>query len=288
MKKITLLVAAFIAVYSVQAQETFSDMYQSNPVSYNPEVQINAACTQEVVSNNLENGGLFGTQRLAIDIDVPGGEKFTIEEIIPTLIGDSNFVEIMIWNDEGGVPGSVELHNPMVEVTDDVITGSNFGFDFHQLTLTLDEPLELEGGETGEKYWMEIVTDADGWESSTLANTGLPGAFANENTNGEWMLNSSGGDYVYILVGDCSPLLGVEDNLLSGVSVYPNPTSAVFNINLPKGVEVISSSLVDVMGKTTGVTYSNGQMDVSSLAKGVYFLNIKTNQGVVTQKVVKQ
>lgn len=83
-------------------------------------------------------------------------------------------------------------------------------------------------------------------------------------------------------------VVGINDNVLSNVAVYPNPTSDVFNIDLPAGVEVLSSSLVDVMGRTTGVTYINGQMNVSALAKGVYFLNMETNQGSFTQKVVKQ
>lgn len=92
--------------------------------------------------------------------------------------------------------------------------------------------------------------------------------------------------HIINIVGD--NVVGINDNVLSNVAVYPNPTSDVFNIDLPAGVEVLSSSLVDVMGRTTGVTYINGQMNVAALAKGVYFLNIDTNQGSFTQKVVKQ
>lgn len=82
--------------------------------------------------------------------------------------------------------------------------------------------------------------------------------------------------------------LSVNDVLAGNVSVYPNPSSDVFNVQLPSNVVVNSSSLVDVLGKTTGVVYSNGQMNVSALAPGVYFLNLDTNFGSYTQKVVKQ
>ena len=82
--------------------------------------------------------------------------------------------------------------------------------------------------------------------------------------------------------------LSVNDVLSGNVAIYPNPTTDVFNVQLPSNVVVNSSSLVDVLGKTTGVVYSNGEMNVSALAPGVYFLKLDTNVGSYTQKVVKQ
>lgn len=93
--------------------------------------------------------------------------------------------------------------------------------------------------------------------------------------------------FAWKLTGEAG-VVGINDNFAESVSVFPNPTTDVYNISLPAGAEVISSSLVDVMGRTTGVTYNNGQMNVSSLAQGVYFMNIETTQGSFTQKVVKQ
>lgn len=82
--------------------------------------------------------------------------------------------------------------------------------------------------------------------------------------------------------------VSVGDNLAEMVSIYPNPTTSVLNISLPSNVEVQSSSLVDVLGRTTGVVYSNGEMNVSALAQGVYFLKLETNLGSYTQRIVKQ
>lgn len=93
--------------------------------------------------------------------------------------------------------------------------------------------------------------------------------------------------HVLNLVVD-SEVASVNNVLQGNVAVYPNPTTDVFNIQLPSNVVVNSSSLVDVLGKTTGITYSNGTMNVSALAPGVYFLNLETNMGTYTQKVVKQ
>lgn len=83
-------------------------------------------------------------------------------------------------------------------------------------------------------------------------------------------------------------VVGVGDNLAEMVSIYPNPTSSILNINLPSNIEVLNSSLVDVLGRTTGVVYSNGEMNVSGLSQGVYFLKLETNMGSLTQRIVKQ
>lgn len=92
--------------------------------------------------------------------------------------------------------------------------------------------------------------------------------------------------YVMNVLGD--EILSVGSNLADVISVYPSPATDVLNIKLPSSVEVEKASLISILGKTTGVTYSNGEMNVSSLAPGVYFLNIQTNLGAYTQKIIKQ
>lgn len=92
--------------------------------------------------------------------------------------------------------------------------------------------------------------------------------------------------YVMNVLGD--ELLSVGDNLAEMVSVYPSPATDVLNVKLPSNVVLQNSALVSILGKTTGVTLSNGVMNVSGIAPGVYFLNLETNMGTYTQKVIKQ
>lgn len=88
------------------------------------------------------------------------------------------------------------------------------------------------------------------------------------------------------LVGDTE--LSVDKNLLSQVSIYPNPASDILMVKLPSTVEVNNAVLYDVLGKNTGVTLVNGELNVSSLSRGVYILTLNTTAGTLTQKVVKQ
>lgn len=74
-------------------------------------------------------------------------------------------------------------------------------------------------------------------------------------------------------------------------SIYPNPTSAVVNIDftgMPKdgGVEI---TLTDTYGrlitKKSGI--ENQRIDLSSLISGVYFVSIVSNQQKKTYRIVK-
>ncbi|MBS1534728.1 MAG: T9SS type A sorting domain-containing protein [Bacteroidetes bacterium] len=71
-------------------------------------------------------------------------------------------------------------------------------------------------------------------------------------------------------------------------AIYPNPTTNLINISAKKTNALIESiTLMDVLGKVIrnqNVHLSNASADVSELAKGLYFLKIKSN-GV--EKVIK-
>ncbi len=287
MKKITFLAIGFAFSAISFGQSTFSDLATSNPTNIVNSDLERDPCSQEVLTNNLENGGLFGgagNQSLAIDIDVPANETFSITEVIPTLVGNATSSTFVFLTDAGGFPGT-ELASIESSESANIITGSNFGFDFHQITYELDTPYLIEGGATGVKVWMQIICDAAGWESSTVANTGLLGAFKNDASGQTWAIGTS--DYVYQINGDCN-LLGANENLLSQVSVYPNPTTDILNVKVPANVTVNSASLVNVLGANTGLRLVNGTINTSSLASGVYILTVNTSAGTMTQKVVKQ
>lgn len=87
--------------------------------------------------------------------------------------------------------------------------------------------------------------------------------------------------------GDCRPL-GLNSNLLSQVSVYPNPTDDILNIQVPANITVNGATLVTILGANTGLRLVNGTINTSSLQSGVYLLTLNTSAGTLTQKIVKQ
>ncbi len=76
------------------------------------------------------------------------------------------------------------------------------------------------------------------------------------------------------------------------IKVYPNPTTGKVNISVKKkeGFHIIEKiELVDVKGKVVqkwGESPTKFFVDISDHPNGVYFLNIKTNKGFETFKVV--
>ncbi len=89
-----------------------------------------------------------------------------------------------------------------------------------------------------------------------------------------------------------------EISELSNVSVYPNPSTGVFNIAV-KGItyqqEAVSIKVTGVTGqviytedcgKITGVLQK--QINLSGISKGVYFVKIVSNKGILNKAVVVQ
>src|SRR5690606_1836785 len=85
-----------------------------------------------------------------------------------------------------------------------------------------------------------------------------------------------------------TPATSVGDHMLAAVSIFPNPATDVINIVVPSGLEISNVSVFDVLGKNTGVSLVNGKVNISGLQKGIYIVNVETNFGTLTQKLVKR
>ncbi|WP_313807381.1 T9SS type A sorting domain-containing protein [Flavobacterium sp.] len=90
-------------------------------------------------------------------------------------------------------------------------------------------------------------------------------------------------------------LLGTNDfNSLSAskFTVYPNPVNNIVNISNTANIQIEKVSLTDVNGRIVKTVNAGSltdvQVNVSELNSGVYFMNIETNEGSATKKIVKQ
>ena len=79
-------------------------------------------------------------------------------------------------------------------------------------------------------------------------------------------------------------------NQLSGnynqVIVYPNPAGSVLQIAV-NGNQLTEAKIFDVLGKEV-LTTKETEIDLSKIPDGVYFVQVKTNKGISTQKVIVQ
>lgn len=102
------------------------------------------------------------------------------------------------------------------------------------------------------------------------------------NQDGEWSFY----DYAMFTI---NPNLGVTESLFNQITIHPNPVKDVVNISSSLSFTVINTVLYDLKGKTVYQSNKNlRQIDITNLRTGVYLLNLRTDKGSVTYKIVKE
>jgi hypothetical protein len=191
--------------------------------------------------------------------------------------------------------------NPATQTTYNVTgTDVNGCTGTDQVTITVNP---LPSGPTVTHDSIYLITDLSTGIQWYLDGTILPGE-TNDTLN---YTNYSNGVYtaVYIdgngCMSDTSQSVnpngnvvivdvGIEENSLINVSIYPNPSIDIVNIKLNTPIKSIL--IFDLNGKM--ILNKNGQnqtqqsIDLSYLPKGSYLLSIQTELGVITRVIIKQ
>lgn len=88
-----------------------------------------------------------------------------------------------------------------------------------------------------------------------------------------------------------SGLLGVNKFDVAKLSVYPNPTSGLVTISNDDNSSLETVSITDLNGRVVKSLKLNGestsQINISELSAGVYMMNISSDKGSITKKIVK-
>lgn len=84
-----------------------------------------------------------------------------------------------------------------------------------------------------------------------------------------------------------SPTFAVKELGLAKLQVYPNPTSGLLKIELEDGLSEAFYQIVGLDGKTLKNGQTNGEVDLSGLPAGLYFLKVGSGIEIFTLKVRK-
>lgn len=81
--------------------------------------------------------------------------------------------------------------------------------------------------------------------------------------------------------------LSSEDFDLSKISMYPNPVDDQLHIKLPSQVKLEQARVFNMLGQKLMLTDTT-LLQLGTLESGVYLVELQTNQGTLTRKVIKQ
>ena len=97
----------------------------------------------------------------------------------------------------------------------------------------------------------------------------------------------------------CTEPLGIHENPLQNITIYPNPTTGELRIESYE-LQVTGIEIFDIYGKNVESKFPSKNLegwqpkadgvvlDISNFSSGIYFLKIHTENGIVMKKVVKE
>ena len=98
--------------------------------------------------------------------------------------------------------------------------------------------------------------------------------------------------YIKGLLKFSSSTLGINDLTKTNISIYPNPTNNIINVNLGEVNSPTNYSLYSIDGKMIGdnntVNNNSFSIDLTDMAIGIYILKIKSENSTNTFKIIKK
>ncbi len=123
--------------------------------------------------------------------------------------------------------------------------------------------------------------------------SGLPCADPNNWNDRNNLLGGFSQDTTLVLqYGDCSTPggnTGVVDKAIDAISIYPNPTSDVIHISSTS--TITDYTIYNMIGNKvmmSNVNASNLIVDISTLTKGVYFVEVHQNGILTNKRIIKK
>lgn len=151
------------------------------------------------------------------------------------------------------------------------------------------------GQNAGDAIGWSIALSKDG-QNLAIGNYGSSSVGAKPSKNIEEQLitrdlpiannyQMKGGTAGSVQVFDISGILSSDTFVLENFNIYPNPTTEILNIELDNNLTLEKVLVYDTAGKLVKET-TEPTINVSTFAKGIYNVQVVTNQGKATKKVI--
>jgi len=233
----------------------------------------------------ISDGTEIGTKQL-IDLN-PGSSNSLTDANFSTLNeilyfsannGESGFE---LWSTDGSEEGTL--------LVKDINPGSESSFPIEPTLINNQIYFQAYDAEHGYELWK-----SNGIESGTLLVADIfPGVYSSCPTDIIFIENDlyftaesvDKGRQIWKISNIISPVEYYEDYQLN---VFPNPTTDFlsFNFSIPN---YISISIFNSSGQLSGIyKIRNGNIDISNLPLGLYYINIYTDEKIISEKIIKK
>jgi len=218
---------------------------------------------------------------------------FQIHSVVPGIIGDgSDDVCSKLFSQSKGVnltnqtKVGIKVSSSVAPATLELFLGGEGEWGPSSSTFSADlvATIQITEANKQDTYVIDFAAlDADKW-----------GNFAGKNKVQSVGYRSATADAVFtveqVLLGSMSPANSSNAAVAKSLNVYPNPASNVLTVEVD-AVAASSVELVDLSGKlvatqSVGAGFNKVQFNVANVNAGLYFLSVRSANGVVTQKVI--
>ncbi|OMP31601.1 S8 family serine peptidase [Mangrovimonas sp. DI 80] len=231
----------------------------------------------EAAANAITNEG---TSSIISETSITNGETFSTNV---TAIGGGALVVTVCWTDPKGTVYSGTqaqmLDNPIAMLINDldvrVTKGSEVNYPW-KLNVASPGNAATKADNSVDNVEKVEVSNASGEYTITVSHKGtLQGGLQNFS----------------LIVTGIDATLGVEDNEIQNVAVWPNPAKDVINLKLTSVENNSKVSLFDIHGRMVyhGALKSSSLLhtiNVKEFSTGVYFLNVENGTQTFNKKIV--
>lgn len=134
--------------------------------------------------------------------------------------------------------------------------------------------------------WTQVGEDIEGEDTNDFFGTSVslssPG---NVLIVGATTMTTSATKKGYVKVYDLTDALSTDSFVKANFNIYPNPAKDIIHVALEDDLQLENVTIYNNLGQEVK-TVNQSTIDISSLAKGLYFIEVHTNQGTASKKVV--
>ena len=144
-----------------------------------------------------------------------------------------------------------------------------------------------------------IITDwhPGGWFDAIIGNNpeyptilkDLDSAFYTHTSTHHIDNNQDTTDVLFFALGNINQVFVELKELEEDMSIYPNPTTGLINLNLNGNQQIQTVNLFDVHGQHFNTSVISNEIDLSEFSSGIYFMEVQFDSGKKGQiKVIKE